>query len=96
MDRILAARLAELSELVYEEIGDISVGLKYQPFGFFDKNGSQALAIDEGQYMAVVFRGTQVTKGWSWDDILVNMKLGMRVWPVAGYAHRGYMEYLRA
>ncbi len=96
MDIILAARLAELSELVYEDIADISIALKYKPFGFFDRDGSQALVVEENGYIAIAFRGTQVSSGWSWQDILTNIKLTMKPFIVAGYAHRGYQEYLKA
>lgn len=105
MDLGVAARLARLSALAYERPG-VFKRVADAEVTFFSNKDTQAYLV-RGRWLlpsptdlvptpaALVFRGTQVTSGWSWRDIRTNMELGMAPWETGGQVHEGYAAALR-
>ena len=95
MNRELAAHCAFLSELSYSEPQEINERLGYKA-DHFSKNGTDGFIARSEWGTIVVFRGTQVTARWSWDDIFTNFRMRMGQWHGGGRAHGGYMRALDA
>ena len=95
MDRELAATLARLSALAYEDLGTVIAALPSAEVALLDIDDTQAYLVVRSDGVAIVaFRGTQVTANWSWPDIKTNI-LQRRV-PWLGNSeqevHGGYGE----
>lgn len=93
MDRNLAARLARYSELAYERPEAVRAALPGAEVTFFDRDHTQAYAIETPTETVVAFRGTQVFADPSLTDMLSNLWVGRRPWG-PGQVHRGYREAL--
>ena len=95
MDRDLAAALARMSALAYEDIDVVRVALPDAQIALLDHDDTQAYLVvwPEG-VAAVAFRGTQVTANWSWPDIKTNILQGRVPWlgGAGQEVHGGYHE----
>ncbi len=88
----LAHHLARLSALVYEPFPLIAQHLGDRLHSWHTHDGTEAMIVDDMEYVSVVFRGTQVSERFSVEDIMSNLRLGKVDWPAGGRAHRGYAE----
>ncbi len=93
MDRDLAARVARYSELAYARPEAVRAALPGAGVTFFDRDHTQAYAIETSTETVVAFRGTQVFADPSLTDMLSNLWVGRRPWDL-GHVHRGYREAL--
>lgn len=91
MDRDLAARLARYSELAYARPEAVRAALPGAGITFFDRDHTQAYAIETDAEAVVAFRGTQVFADPSLADMLSNLWFRRRSWD-PGRVHRGYRE----
>lgn len=103
MDRKLAAELARFSALIYpiEEIektdqARISHALSPASVKHFNRDDTQAFLVETERWFALVFRGTQVSRRWSWGDVKRNMRMAMVPWNGVAKVHAGYAAGLRA
>lgn len=94
MNRSLAAELARLSELAYEEPDTVRAALPSASVDLVDIDDTQAFLIAWPDRADIVFRGTQITSGWSWADIKTNLIQGKKPLPGRPDAkvHGGYLE----
>lgn len=99
-DRVLAARLARICSLAYdppEAMMEFFAGAEVQ---FLRARDTEVFTIDAGDVRVVAFRGTEVSRDFSWTDIKDNAKIGMtKVTARCGYnveVHRGYLAALDA
>ena len=105
INRELAATLARYCELVYPAEGEateaetqvrIDQQLLPHTVQHFNKGGTQAFVVTTPEHRALVFRGTQVSRRWSWEDIVRNVKVALVGWEGSGRAHKGYVKGLMA
>ncbi len=81
MDRDIAASLARVSALAYEDADTVRAALPSADVALLDIDETQAYQVVwPGGVAAVAFRGTQVTANWSWADIKSNILQGRRRW----------------
>lgn len=94
MNRSLAAELARLSELAYEELVTVRAALPSADVDIVDVDDTQVFLIAWPDRADIVFRGTQITSGWSWADIRTNLIQGKKPLPGRSDAkvHGGYLE----
>lgn len=95
MDRDLAASLARLSALAYEDFETVCSSLPSAEVVLIDVDDTQAYQVVwPGGIAAVAFRGTQVTANWSWPDVKSNFLQGRSSWPgrAGQEVHGGYYE----
>ena len=99
-DRALAARLAVICRTAYdapEAMMDLFAGAEVH---FLRARDTELFVIDAGDVRVVAFRGTEVSRDFSWTDIRDNAKIGMtKVTARCGYnveVHRGYLAALDA
>lgn len=95
----IAAQAATLADVVYKPWDQVKtiLGSAFD-IDVYDHDNAQGMIVT-GESLPgvfVVFRGTQVTSGWSWGDIKANIELGLTSWPAGGRAHRGYAGQLMA
>lgn len=94
LDRGELLRLATICELSYPPYTQpiIQARLPGSHVTFFEDpvTDSQAYLIRWRDRAVLVFRGTQVTEQWSWEDIKTNLNTGMEPWITGGRVHRGY------
>lgn len=89
--------LAKLSDLIYHDWPVVFNGLKplnmYMMGEPFDHEGSEGMLVrhNEEDWAAIVFRGTEASKG-SLRDIFSNFGFA-REWVGPGKAHSGYANY---
>ena len=95
MDRDLAATLARLSALAYEDVDAVRAALPDAAVELLDMDDTQTYLVAWRQSRAAIaFRGTQVTANWSWADIKTNILQRKAPWLCADGAevHSGYLE----
>lgn len=85
-----AAALARLSELAYEDPETVRKAVAPRRMTFIEKADTQVYIVRGVRASAVIFRGTQVTKDFSWSDLRTNILLRKQGWAGAGRVHRGY------
>lgn len=93
-DAAVAAHAAGLCQLVYEPWAVVKAALG-DDVDIIDVGPAQAMLVRNQLGRFLVVRGTQVTSGWSWADIVSNMELKMVPWAWDSRAHQGYAEQCR-
>jgi len=102
--RAALADLAGLCALAYEKPATIKAALPRAIYRSDRKTDTQLYVVNRKvlgiECRLAVFRGTQVSAGWSWTDILRNFRLGFMDWPPAGpgggRVHSGYGKAILA
>ncbi len=99
-ERHIAQRMAVICATAYdppEAMMDLFAGNEVQ---FLRARDTEVFVIDAGDIRVVAFRGTEVSRDFSWTDIKDNAKIGMtKVTARCGYnveVHRGYLAALDA
>ncbi len=97
MERDRLAELALICDLSYPPYTQAHIQARFPGthVTFFEniETDSQAYLIRWRHRAVLVFRGTQVTKQWSWTDIKTNLNvLGKMDWITGGRVHPGYGE----
>ena len=94
-DRVLARRLAGICDLAYDPPEAMMAFFSGADVRFLRARDTELFIIDAGDVRVVAFRGTEVSRDFSWTDIRDNAKIGMI--RVSGLAvHRGYHAALAA
>lgn len=94
-DRVLAGRLATICRLAYDPPDAMMDYFTGADVGFVRALDTELFIIDAGDVRVVAFRGTEVSRDFSWRDIQDNAKIGMT--EVNGITiHRGYLAALDA
>jgi hypothetical protein len=98
--RAALADLAGLCALAYEKPATIKAALPGREWVNHKRSDTQLYVVNRRvlgvDCRVVVFRGTQVSAGWSWTDILRNFRLGFMDWPHGGRVHSGYGKAILA
>ena len=86
---VIAALSAKLSEIVYydpEKIKFLVASLGCKLLKFYNRNDTQAMLVDAGEYYFVVFRGTQTWTDWLTDFNVTHVPAENH----PGQVHRGF------
>ncbi len=89
-----ALRLAQYSQLAYEDLDTVKAALPNAKITLLNRDDSQAYVIETSTETVVSFRGTQVTSDFSMQDIIRNTKIALVPLGLSqnGKIHRGYKE----
>ena len=89
-----AARMAYLSQVVYEDYDTINrklLKINIKDWAWFERDGTQAMILKDGQNIVVCFRGTEPTE---MTDVLSDLKAWPKRSQERGFVHFGFAQAL--